>query len=324
MAARKKTRPFLLVYGDEDYLIDKVFETKRFLWKSKNRVVTYVDGSTTTSESLHTLCETPPLFESGSRIVVVDNAQELKLGKEFVTYLSGAFDSTSMSLVAFYRSDKLTGGWSEVAALAEKVEISKFKPWERDKTVQRITDEATDLGLKLADGVAHKLFAFHGDNLRAVVNELKKLQYLVQPKEVVSLRQVMLVASPAIPVEPYQVADAVMLRDAGKAMNLISRLYLHMGDSAWVPVVFSWMKQVERLLLAKHLLDRNDSISVIAARLGQKEYACKMNVIPLTSRHTQGVLVGQMKILCKLESQIKGSARSKRTLVELAVLSATA
>jgi DNA polymerase III delta subunit len=54
------------------------------------------------------------------------------------------------------------------------------------------------------------------------------------------------------------------------------------------------------------------------------EFACKTNLIPVAQKHTVKVLLGHMNQLCKLDAQVKGAARSKRTLVELAVLSLAA
>jgi DNA polymerase III delta subunit len=41
----------------------------------------------------------------------------------------------------------------------------------------------------------------------------------------------------------------------------------------------------------------------------------------MVKRHNQSALIGSMKKLRKLDEDVKGSSRSKRTLVELAILS---
>jgi FMN phosphatase YigB (HAD superfamily) len=63
-----------------------------------------------------------------------------------------------------------------------------------------------------------------------------------------------------------------------------------------------------------------DTEEDIAGALGMHPWRCKTFFMPLVQRHKMRDLVSHMTRLRKLDADVKGAARSKRTLVELAVL----
>jgi DNA polymerase III delta subunit len=73
----------------------------------------------------------------------------------------------------------------------------------------------------------------------------------------------------------------------------------------------------------RSLLDRQQSPEAIASALGLHPYRVQRELVAV-QKHTTAQLINQMKNLCELEVQVKGAAPSKRTLVELAVLSLAA
>jgi len=96
-----------------------------------------------------------------------------------------------------------------------------------------------------------------------------------------------------------------------------------MGEEAHVPLSFSLIKQVEKLILARSMLDRKATEEEIAAAVGMHLWRCKTHYIPQVRKHTLGGLISCLGGLRKLDADVKGPARSKRTRVELAVLSLT-
>lgn len=315
-----RSYPFLVIYGDEEFQLDRFVQQQKDLWRDRD--VEVRDGDLITEEGLVTLLESRSVFDDTPRAVILDNAQELKLDKTFAEYVEGKNPKDiSTILLAVVRAKELPAAWKPVAKKGWSDKRSKFKPWETELVVGRISEEAKELGLKLEKGVPELIHYCLGDNLRSTVNELRKLTYLVEPGSVVTKAQVSTVIAKDMPAEPYQVAEQAIAKRPKQAMNLASLVFSAMGETASVPIASALMREVEKMLVVRQMLDKGDPHNVIATAIGKHPYVFTKNILPLASRHTVPVLVGHMKNLCRLDGQVKGPARSKRTLVELAVLS---
>jgi len=320
----KTPGPFIVVYGDDDFLQDRFVAARVAAWK--DRQVQRRDASTLSAGELVSLCESRSFFEDdGGRAVILDNAQDLKADKALEQYIVDK-DPTNASciLVAVIRGNKISAAWVEAAKKGRQIAFLKLKPWESQKAVERIIDEATALGLKLDQGMAQALYKNLGDNLRATVNELNKLVYVVGERRLVKKEHLQKVLVSNTETEPKHVSEAALSKDLTLTANRLSRIFKLSGESACVPVVSSCLYLVEKVLITRQMMDRGDEIKTIAARFEMHEYACKMNIVPLAHKHTVKSLLGHMQHLCRLEAQVKGAARSKRTLVELAVLAIAA
>lgn len=316
--------PFLVLYGDEDFLMDRTVNTKRQSWK-KTRTVIMKDGGDLNDEELVSLCESNAMFgEPENKAIFLDNAQDLKLKGDLAKYIAQK-DPKDLSclILAVVRSGKLPQVWKDAVKKGEQGFYQKLKPWDTDKAISRIIDEAALLGVKLDQPLAELIHRYLGDNLRATVSELSKLSYLAN-NGTITKAQIVSVLTPDLQVAPYQIAEAALERNSRKALNLMTTLYTSMGDGANVPLAYALMDKVEKLTVVRHLLDQGETSQGISIRLGVHEYVCKKSWIPLAQKHTLKDLFRHMQDLCKLDVQVKGAARSKRTLVELAVLSITA
>jgi DNA polymerase III delta subunit len=322
-----RLKPFIVVYGSEDFLLDRDLEKARSLKRS----ITLLDGTGLTDFELVSACEAQA-FEGRARAVIIDNAHKVKGSKALEAYIASKdSEDSSVILFAVVRSDRLPAVWSKAASKGSSIKHGKFKPWEEVKKAGRVTDEAKRLKLKLDVGVSALFIKILGDDLRQIVNELRKLIHIVGEGCTVKKEHIALVLTPTYPAEFWGVAEAAIDKRPRRAMTRLSFLYKRLGDSALIPVVASLMRQVEKMVVARHMLDKGEDHLVIAERLGVKastpsktEFVFHKNILPFAQKHTVPALLSYMQNLCRLESQIKGSARSKRTLVELAVLAIAA
>ena len=78
------------------------------------------------------------------------------------------------------------------------------------------------------------------------------------------------------------------------------------------------IKGVERLFIARSLLDKGVSPDDIAGRMGMHPYRFKKAVLPQAERQTVARLVSNMQMLSRLDVELKRTSH-RRTLVELAV-----
>lgn len=317
----KKSKPFVISFGNEDHHLDLDIERGR-TWP--NREVFVMDGDGTPDTEIVSLCERPSM-DGADSVVVVDNAEGIKGHKALLQYINNKNEEDdSVILVVVYRKVKLSAIWERAGKKGRVFEHSKLKSWQTDDIDAEIFKEADRLKIRIAKDVPEVLRRLVGTDLRDVASELRKLAVLVGDGGAVDRQQVLLVAAPSVPAEPYEVGEAVLDKDVKRAMNLISLLYRYLGDGASVPITYSLIRQIEKMIVARQMIDKDDPIEVIAPRLGMSPKQCERFFLPRVRKHNLDHLCRQMNQLCRLDVAVKGPARSKRTEVELAVLSLVA
>lgn len=320
MAGTKRTGPFVVAYGEEDFLLDRIVAMGRS-WKDRH--VIYLDGDGLVDHEVVSYCEQGS-YDGRARVVVVDNAHKVKGDKILTAYVEAKkADDDQVVLVAVLRSDKLPKVWQQAAAKGRLENFKKLRPWETDDLKDRIQDEARRFKLKLDNDVFEVFHVFFGDNLRRISNELQKLACIAEGGRVTK-KDVIFVTSPDAPVDPFDVAKFATNKEPKKALRMVSMLFKSLGDSASIPITAGLLSQVERLIVTRQMLDQGIEIKTIAEALGVPPYPVQKDIVPRARKHTVPALLCQMKNLCKLDAQVKGAARSKRTLVELAILSIAA
>lgn len=326
VSGTKRTAPFVVAYGEEEFLLDRVVALGRS-WKDRH--VVYLDGDGMDDFEVVSYCETSA-YDARLRVVVLDNANKVKETKSasLVAYVEGkAADDDSVVLVAVLRSDKLAKVWQMAAAKGRQEHCKKLKAWETDAVKARIADEAMRLKLKLDDDVPDLFLAYFGDNLRRVANELQKLS-LIAVDGKVTKKEVALVVAPDLPMPidqlKFEVVRVATNKEPKKALRLVALLFKTLGDDAARMITASLLSEIEKLIQTRQMLDHNVEIKTIAEALGIPPYPVQKDIAPRARKHTVPDLLRQMNKLCRLDAQVKGAARSKRTLVELAVLSIAA
>jgi DNA polymerase-3 subunit delta len=321
LASIKQPRVFSVFYGEESYLLDR--ELSRAL-KWPDRVVTSLDGGEATEDAVISALQDLPLEEERGVVVVLDNADKVKIGAGLLAYADQRDPKDrSALLVAVCRSSHLSKGWSELARRGRAVEHPKFKPWEKNKIKERLFKETAALGFSLEEPAFDVLFTIYGDQMGSMINSIRKVSLLLEKGKAISKDLVLSLCSQRYAVAPWDVSDAAMAKDSKRALRKASMLFQEQGDEALVPIVASMMKKLEQTVLIRALLDRGQSPEAIGTALGIHAYRIQKE-LPSVKKHTVPQLLEQMKKICELEVQIKGAAPSKRTLVELAVLSLAA
>lgn len=322
---RGPTSPFFVFYGEEDFFLDRGLDVARH-WP--NRDVITLDAS----EGLDDLTLVQELetrgIDAAPRTIIVEEAQKLKESKKKAlrAYVDEASPTdTTAVLVAIVRSEKLPDVWAHVGAKGKLSEHKKFKPWpdKSGKTeCQRwIETEAKRVGLLLEDGVPEFIIQMTGDNLYRILNELRKLYLLVGNGNKVTKQHVASVIAVTPTSEPKDVVEAAFAKNTKAAMNSLSLLYKTMGEEASIPVTYGLMREATKTLTARYMLDKGSSDEEIAVALGMNPWRCRSFFLPMVRKHDQRALAQYMRQLCKLDQDVKGPSRSKRTLVELTVLS---
>lgn len=311
--------PFTVIYGGENYFLDLDLERAR-AWP--DRYVVLLDGEDVSPSEIVGVCETR-CFDERDRVVVIDNAHKVKADKVIKQFVEDkAADDVSVIVVAVCRSDSVPEIWGAAAKKGRLVQHKKLKTWENNNEVVKwIPEEAKRLGIKLDKGVAEMLYKFVGNDLHKIANELRKLAILVGKGGTATVTQLKSVAVPVLPADPYQVVEAALRKDEAAAMNALSFFYRNVGDEASIIISTSLMRQVEKLAVARQLIDKGTPEDEVASRLEMHAFRFRNYFLPMVKQHSLPSILEAMGRLCRLDADVKGPSRSKRTLVELAVLS---
>jgi len=322
VAGTKHSGPFVVAYGEEDFLLDRIIALGRS-WK--DRQVTQLNGDDgLTDYEVVSYCEQDSFDSQKKRVVVLDYANKVKGDKALTTYVEDKkLEDDRVVLVAVIRSEKLPKVWQMAAAKGRMEYYKKLRPWETQPLKERIENEGKRLKLKLDNELIDACVLYFGDNLRRIANELRKLS-LISKGGRATKKDFLAIAVPNIEINPFEIAKVATNKESKRALRMASTLFKMNGDSAAVPITAGLVSHVEQLIVTRQLLDGGVEQKTIAEMLGVPLYPVQKDIIPRAKKHTVPELLTQMKNLCRLDAQVKGAARSKRTLVELAILSIAA
>ncbi len=321
----KRSLPFYISYGEEDLFLDRDLARAR---QFPGREVTVLDGAGLTDHDLVSCLETMTIdygdpTASSLRAVVVDDAQKIKGDKVLKKYIQDKVsEDDSVVLVVAIRSEKLPALWAEAGKKGKVENRKKLKTYDsNNEVIGWIQDEARRLGVLTEDKIAALIYEYVGQDLYRLSNELQKLTLLAGKGNAITVEHLRLTLSLSATAEPYQVADHASGKNVRRALDTLSLLYKNGSDDPSIPTTNSLMKAVERLLVARSLLDRGASEDDVAARLAMNVWRCKSYFLPQVRLHTAGALKEAMVRLCGVDMQMKTSAASRRTALELMVLS---
>ena len=332
------SKPFVVAYGDEDFLLDRERARAR---NFAGRDIITLNGDGLQDHEVVEICRQGS-FDGSMRCVILDEANKVKGDKALKAYIKEKLETDiSTILVAIVRSEKLSDVWAQAAkkgrldkkGLPAPFHHPKFKTYEEDKIVGWILHEAERVGIHLATErgddrgkirdipvVAKRMLALAGPDLGNLAGEIQKLELIVGRSGTATLEHLRLVLAPSPSTQAWQVADAVVDKDFLRAMNLLSTLYKSEGEKANVPIVGAMMKQIERLMICRFMLDARMTEDEMASALGMNPKRMPYILRPV-HKHTMPDLIRHMNRLSELDAGVKGSSRSKRTLVELTVIS---
>jgi DNA polymerase III delta subunit len=318
MAPKESTfKPFKVAYGAEDFHLDRVIEKA---CQGKRKIVR-LDGEGLTDVALVAHCEA---YEEAPRTIILDNAQELKGADDLKAFIA-ARDNRDQSLIllAIVRGTKLPAVWQLPDNKGTTFEHKKPKPWATDTYIDFVVSEAALNHVNISKEVATLLAEFVGPDLYRLANEVRKLAIYVGRAHSITKEHVLLVTTRTPQAEPSMIAEEAIRKNATKAINLFSILYGNVGEQkACVPVLNALMKQVERTLVIRTLQDKGTSDDDIPSLIDMNPWHYKKSLSGQVARkHDVKSLVGHMRQLCKLDAYVKTGSLSKRTMVELTILS---
>lgn len=316
------TTPVVVSFGEEPFLLDRDLSLFR---DQRNYAVTRLDGALVSEAAVISACETYEIdYEDPTntkpRVVVLDNGHKIKPDKHLKSCLErrDANDVSSV-LAVVIRAATVPAFWTKLGSRVTLIERKKFKTWDdNNEVVKWILEEAKRLKLDLNIQIAKAMFQVDGDDLYRLSSELGKLKLLVD-KSSVTIAHLRLVMTPTSTVESWDVAEAAFLRNPKKALSLLSDLYRYAAEDPSLMILGALIKGVERIFVARSVMDKGAAPDDVAASIGMHPYRFKKSLLPQVEKQTVPRLVKAMQNLCKLDVDLKRTSH-RRTLIELAVL----
>jgi DNA polymerase III delta subunit len=103
--------------------------------------------------------------------------------------------------------------------------ITEMKRLTEYRLIQRAEDEARSLGKTLAEGAKRRLFELLGQDLRLMLNEVRKLAVFVGDKKGIDERDVDLATAGQRSFQAYELDDALAAADFSKGAAILNELF---------------------------------------------------------------------------------------------------
>lgn len=268
--------PLYIFYGEEDYLLAEALkEIKNKVLNRNFSDLNYYEFSglkTGLSEILAVANEFPLL---GSKILIVvgdaiwleeDKKEELKLLTDYL------INPNSSSVLVFItkRAPKRLLTDKEFSNKARIVEFKPLKGAELNRWVLSLFQKK---GIKSDAAALDYLLTACGENLRLLTMETEKLEAYLKEGEKLSLTIVKEIVGQTAPVLIFDLLDALMKKETGKALFLAERMLS--GGETPVRLNFMMARQF-RLALTAKILE--------AKGLSPKEVMTEMKIRPFEAR----------------------------------------
>jgi len=268
--------PLYIFYGEEDYLLAEALkEIKNKVLNRNFSDLNYYEFSglkTGLSEILAVANEFPLL---GSKIlIVVGDAIWLEEGKkeELKLLTDYLINPNSFSVLVFItkRAPKRLLTDKEFSNEARIVEFKPLKGAELNRWVLSLFQKK---GIKSDAAALDYLLTACGENLRLLTMETEKLEAYLKEGEKLSLTIVKEIVGQTAPVLIFDLLDALMKQETGKALFLAERMLS--GGETPVRLNFMMARQF-RLALTAKILE--------AKGLSPKEVMTEMKIRPFEAR----------------------------------------
>lgn len=314
----------LVAYGAEGYHLDSVLLGAK-AWDDRD--IRQLDGTKVSdSDILNELRSSN--YEGLPVTVIVDNAEEVTESESRLlrAYLgSKSSHDLDSVLVVISRSEKLPSMWESISN-GKAVNYPKLKAFGEGKSnevIKYIKDRTVKFGFSFEDGADVIFFRATGGDLYVINNEFRKLHALasVTKETKITKKMILKFVVSNTTADPWSVAEATFNKSTKEAMRLLSHMYEDEPDKASTRICAALMKELQLEILARGMLDSGILPDGVASVLEMHPWKCKEIFLPRVRKHDLNTLVGYMPKLCGLEFDVKGAAKSKRTLVELVVLS---
>lgn len=314
----KKLAPVILLYGDEDFLVDECIQailsnTLDEGTKGFNLDVVY--GSKIDVKEVVALASAFPMM-SERRVVVVKEFEKLATtdpAKElFSAYLQNPLASTCLALVSLqpdFRKKPFTD-------LKKRAELVECKSLYDNQVPDWVARRIQALGKSADPQACRVLQAYVGNSLRSLQNEIDKLFIFVGEKKEILDEDVIAVVGASKGYTVFELQNAIGRKDLKEALTILQAM-LQAGQSPQMIIVMltRFFNQLWKLgeLKAKRSPDAE-----IAKEVGVHPFFLKQ-LVQFQSGFTSEHIENGYRALLEADTVLKSTSRDQRIVMDIMV-----
>lgn len=315
--------PVTLIWGDDDYLIEKEADKiKASVIGVEASELNYKTSDNPDFQTFVSLLRMQPMM-FGEVVVKIkaekyflETGKKVKLDDKMTSELVGALDLISdkvhivLTCLTPKREDKKPDSrrkfFKAIQSKGKIIECKAFKPWEEYKMVPIIKEMMRELKLKPENNVAEEIAKRSGPYLRDIAVTVDKLSLYAYPENVVKIE--MLDNVQPLSQNIFALVDLILASDYSKTMTEIS----NMLQKAHYLEILSFLQGGFSKTLNTKIYSKTMSSFDIARKTGQNEYAVKMTLNKLKNVDLSRLIKLKQKLLAA-EYEIKTGEKEPLT-----------
>ncbi len=307
-----------LLYGDEDFLIEKALQeivTRVVDPNFKDFNFDLIEGDKSIKAgTIRDLANTPPLMTE-CRLVIAKEVDKLPIDEQRIlsAYLASLPSTTCLVLTA-QGMDKRTRLFS---ALKKKGQVIKFDPLNSRQLPSWIKEEVRRLKKKIDNEAIHYLAEAIGNNLRQLHTEIEKLASYIGDREKMEIEDVKSAVDISRGYLIFDLLDALGERRKDEALFLLSKM-IETGEPE-IKILYMIVRQIRLILQAKLLKASGESNSQIVSTLGQHPYTIK-KCLDQGAKFSLAELYKAMEDLFTVELKVKTGRLPWKLALEMLII----
>ena len=250
--------PVYLLHGEESFYIDEAthyFEKNLIPESSRDFNQEILYGSDIDSALLVDYARQYPMM-SAFRLIVVREAQDLKLDEKFDAYLTNPTPTTI--LVLAHKNRKADGRKNWAKTIKDKfviLESNNIKEWELEKW---ISEYIRKKGYKIESRATELIGEYLGVDLSKLRNELDKLIVNQNPGTVIDMNIVEKNIGISKDYNVFELQDALTSRNFVKSHRIVASFQANMNRQPLEVVLGSLFSFYQRLFIVKQNITQKD------------------------------------------------------------------
>jgi DNA polymerase-3 subunit delta len=305
-----KARPFYLLHGDEDYLIERArVAILEAILPPQFRELNFTsyDADQAPPSEVINACNTLPCMAQ-CRIVLVKGAHRYSQGdlRSFIPYLQSPSSTTSLIFIAERMPAEFIREVKDGAFHLERPAQKAIPQW-----VRAI---ALELDKEIAPEAVGYLQEAIGGDLQGLRNELSKVSLYMGDKRRIEVQDMEGVVSEIRVNSIFELTKAIGERDLKRALRVLGKIW----ESGEHPLKILGMisRQFRHLLMTKEALTRGEGTTEVKKQLGISNPYYLKELSAQAKGFSQQALQRAMQNLWETDLNLKRSPLPKRLLLE--------
>lgn len=310
----------ILIYGEEQYLIDGAVKTAKKKYISDGGDIDYSIIDTRTGDDfsfskLEEMTSMPP-WMSSRRLVIIK--QSGIMGKEIDDKDLDVLKNIPSSAVVIFIEDSADSRKKIFKAFAKYGTVVQMSAMEQDDISARIRKMFFKSELSIDENACLSLISRCGGNMLTITGEITKITLYCQNAGIKRVNEDVIeeCCPPDISGRIFDIMDACGSQNPAKALGTLNNLILAREEPV-IMIRVAVINHLKRLIMAKEL----NNAKKLAAETGAHEYYAG-KLITQASRFSMNRLISTYLAACQSDSDVKHGLIDERFALEIILVRA--